>query len=87
MTGLTRRPLRNSTMFGTPSHAPGRPRLVIAGRVSPGSGARSAGRDHSGAASPANRIDALTKLKSLLDWGVLTPEQYESERARLTEGI
>ena len=39
------------------------------------------------AASDANRIDALTKLKSLLDHGVLTQEQYESERARLTKGI
>jgi hypothetical protein len=39
------------------------------------------------AASDANRIDALTKLKSLLDDGVLTREQYDSEHARLTEGI
>ncbi len=41
----------------------------------------------SSAASEENRIDALTKLKSLLDAGVLTQEQYESERARLTAGI
>jgi hypothetical protein len=39
------------------------------------------------AASEENRIDALTKLKSLLDSGVLTQEQYESERERLTAGI
>lgn len=39
------------------------------------------------AASEANRIDALTKLKSLLDDGVLTQEQYDSEHARLTKGI
>lgn len=39
------------------------------------------------AASEASRIDALTKLKSLLDSGVLTQEQYEAEHARLTEGI
>lgn len=39
------------------------------------------------AASEGNRIDALTKLKSLLDAGVLTQEQYESERERLTAGI
>jgi hypothetical protein len=39
------------------------------------------------AASEENRIDALTKLKSLLDSGVLTREQYESERERLTAGI
>jgi hypothetical protein len=41
----------------------------------------------SDAASEANRIDALTKLKSLLDDGVLTQEQYDSEHARLTAGI
>lgn len=39
------------------------------------------------AASEANRIDSLVKLKSLLDSGVLTQEQYDSEHARLTEGI
>jgi hypothetical protein len=39
------------------------------------------------AASETNRVDALTKLKALFDSGVLTREQYESERARLTEGI
>jgi hypothetical protein len=40
-----------------------------------------------GPSSEADRIDALTKLKSLLDSGVLTQEQYESERQRLTEGM
>jgi hypothetical protein len=39
------------------------------------------------AASDANRIDALTKLKALYVSGVLTEEQYHSEHARLTEGI
>jgi hypothetical protein len=34
-----------------------------------------------------DRIDALTKLKGLRDEGVLTQEQYESERERLTHGI
>ena len=33
------------------------------------------------------RIEALTKLESLLDYGVLTQEQYESERQRLTQGM
>ena len=47
-----------------------------------------AGADpEAGAASEANRIDALTKLKSLLDSGVLTQEQYDSEHARLTAGM
>jgi len=39
------------------------------------------------AASEANRIEALTKLKVLFDTGVLTQEQYDSEHARLTAGI
>jgi hypothetical protein len=39
------------------------------------------------AASDANRIDALTKLKALYVTGVLTEEQYSSELARLTGGI
>jgi Short C-terminal domain len=39
------------------------------------------------AASAENRIDALTKLKALFDSGVLTAEQYEAERDRLTAGI
>ena len=49
--------------------------------------AAAAPRRSSDAASDANRIDALTKLKSLFDDGVLTQEQYDSEHARLTEGI
>lgn len=39
------------------------------------------------AASDANRADALTKLEALFVAGVLTEEQYSSERDRLTEGI
>ena len=37
--------------------------------------------------SETERIEALTKLKALLDSGVLTQEQYESERQRLTAGM
>ncbi len=39
------------------------------------------------APSEADRIDALTKAKALLDSGVLTQEQFDSERRRLTEGM
>jgi hypothetical protein len=39
------------------------------------------------ASAETERIDALAKLKGLFDTGVLTPEQYESERRRLTAGI
>lgn len=49
--------------------------------------ARVAAGPEDSATSEANRIDALTKLKSLLDSGVLTQEQYDSEHARLTEGM
>ncbi len=58
--------------------------LVIGGRAAAG-GRGDPSLD--GAASEANRIDALSKLKSLRDDGVLTQEQYDSEHARLTAGI
>ncbi len=35
---------------------------------------------------PESRIEALTKLKSLFDSGVLTQRQYASERERLLGG-
>ncbi len=38
------------------------------------------------AMSEAERIDALTKLKGLLDSGVLTQEQFEAEKAKLLPG-
>jgi len=47
----------------------------------------SAAAPPAGQPSETERIEALTKLKSLLDDGVLTPEQYESERQRLTAGM
>ncbi len=36
--------------------------------------------------SEADRIEALTKLKGLLDSGVLTQEQFEAERDKLLQG-
>ncbi len=38
------------------------------------------------AMSEADRIDALTKLKGLLDSGVLTQEQFEAEKQKLLAG-
>jgi hypothetical protein len=73
---LRRRPLTRAAMVGGAGYEIGK-RDQEAARPEP----------VDGAASDANRIDALTKLKSLLDDGVLTQEQYDSERARLTEGI
>jgi Short C-terminal domain len=73
---LRRRPLTRAAMVGGAGYELGK-RQVAGSRVEP----------VEDAASEANRIDALTKLKSLLDDGVLTQEQYDAEHARLTEGI
>lgn len=43
-------------------------------------------RLHSRPERAETRIEALTKLKSLFDSGVLTRRQYESERHRLLGG-
>jgi hypothetical protein len=75
MAQLKRRPLTRAAMVGGAGYEIGKRREV----ASP--------EPVEEAASEANRIDALTKLKSLLDEGVLTQEQYDSERARLTKGI
>ena len=81
---LRRRPLTRAAMVGGAGYEIGRRHLA-----EPGSPAlvHSPADPIDGAASEANRIDALTKLKSLLDDGVLTQEQYDSEHARLTAGI
>jgi Short C-terminal domain len=73
---LRRRPLTRAAMVGGAGYEIGK-HHEAASRPAPAEDA----------ASDANRIDALTKLKSLLDDGVLTQEQYDSEHARLTEGI
>ncbi len=36
--------------------------------------------------SETDRIDALTKLKDLLDSGVLTQEQFDAEKSKLLPG-
>jgi hypothetical protein len=74
---LSRRPLIRAAMVGGAGYEIGK-RQEVGG---------SADEPVEHAASEANRIDALTKLKSLLDDGVLTREQYDSEHARLTAGI
>jgi hypothetical protein len=70
---LRRRPLKSAAMVGDAGQS--------------GSAAPSAPDRVDHAASEANRIDALTKLKALYVTGVLTEEQYDSEHSRLTEGI
>jgi Short C-terminal domain len=80
---LRKRPLLSATMFGATFGLPAGARVNRAASRSPAAKEVAA----ADAAAEVNRIDALTKLKSLLDTGVLTREQYESERARLTGGI
>jgi len=53
-------------------------------RSAPASSARPA-KPGSGPGQRPNQSDALAKLKSLLDSGVLTREQYESELQRLID--
>jgi hypothetical protein len=73
MPRLRKRPLRIAAMVGD---------------AGPGVSAQSAApAPVADATSEENRVDALTKLKALFDACVLTEEQYESERARLTAGI
>ncbi len=71
----------------TASHEQEQDRQIAEAQPQPAAGAAPASAPPSGPSSESDRIDALTKLKSLLDSGVLTQEQYESERQRLTQGI
>jgi Short C-terminal domain len=86
---LRRRPLTRAAMVGGAGYAIGKRHQAGAqpepAQPAPTQGATAEPVDD--AASEANRIDALTKLKSLFDDGVLTQEQYDSEHARLTAGI
>lgn len=82
---MRRRPLMRAAMVGGAGYAVGKRHEANAEPAAAPSSPTA--ESVAPAASEANRIDALTKLKSLLDSGVLTQEQYESERARLTEGI
>jgi hypothetical protein len=88
---LRRRPLARAAMVGGAGYAVGKRRAASAEQQQaqapapqePAPAAAPAG----GQSSETERIEALTKLKSLLDSGVLTQEQYDSERQRLTEGM
>ncbi len=88
---MRRRPLMRAAMVGGAGYAIGKRHEVGAqAEPEPTSTAptqAAAAEPVSDAASEANRIDSLIKLKSLLDSGVLTREQYNSEHARLTDGI
>ena len=86
-----RRPLMRAAMVGGAGYAVGKRRAANAEQQQTQAAASQAqppaAPPAGGQSSETDRIDALTKLKSLLDSGVLTQEQYESERQRLTEGM
>jgi hypothetical protein len=86
---MRRRPLMRAAMVGGAGYAAGKRHEASAeAQAGPPAPARApATEPASPATSEANRIDALTKLKGLLDSGVLTQEQFDSERQRLTEGM
>jgi hypothetical protein len=75
-----KRPLRRAAMISGAGSATSERHLPGLLPFVPGA------QESSGAAAKANRLDALTKLTALLDLGVLTQEQHDSEHARLTEG-
>jgi hypothetical protein len=95
---LRRRPLMRAAMVGGAGYAVGKHHAAtveheqeqdrqIAEQQAQASPPNQPAASTVGPSSETDRIDALTKLKSLLDSGVLTEEQYESERQRLTQGI
>src|SRR5213078_1399602 len=95
---LRRRPLMRAAMVGGAGYAVGKRRAANAqheqaqdAQIAAEQPAPAAPQAQPPAAatqpSETERIEALTKLKALLDSGVLTQEQYESERQRLTAGM
>jgi Short C-terminal domain len=88
---LRRRPLMRAAMVGGAGYAVGKRRAASAeqqpAQAPPPQAQPPTAAPGGGQSSETDRIEALTKLKSLLDSGVLTQEQYESERQRLTQGM
>ncbi len=84
-----RRPLLWAGMAGSEGQALGRRRggggLEV--KAAPPTVVATLGPAAVPASAESERIDSLTKLKALLDAGVLTAQQYESERRRLVAGI
>ena len=78
-----------AAMVGGAGYAVGKRRAASAQQAqpAPAQAPPQAAPPAGGQSSETDRIEALTKLKSLLDSGVLTQEQYESEREKLTQGM
>jgi uncharacterized membrane protein YebE (DUF533 family) len=83
-----RRPLMRAAMVGGAGYVAGK---HVANKQQAEAPPQQAEAPPQAAAAPvsseADRIDALTKLKGLLDSGVLTQEQYEAERQKLLQGM
>jgi putative oligomerization/nucleic acid binding protein len=83
---IRRRPLLRAAMVGGAGYAAGKRRGANASEQAQPAAAPAPAAS-AAPSSESERIDTLTKLKGLLDSGVLTQEQYDSERQRLTEGM
>ena len=85
---IRRRPLLRAAMVGGAGYAVGkRHEASVQEQAQPAAAPAAAPAASAAPSSESERIDTLTKLKGLLDSGVLTQEQYDSERQRLTEGM
>ena len=98
---MRRRPLMRAAMVGGAGYAMGK-RAQRSAEHEAGQDAQIAGTEQQQApAAPAQaapppaapaamseseRIDALTKLKDLLDSGVLTQDEFEAQKAKLLAG-
>lgn len=75
---VRRRPLLRAAMVGGAGYAAGKHRAHQEAQER-----QAATRDMGGSMSEMDRIDALKKLGDLHDSGVLTDEQFESEKEKL----
>ena len=82
---VRRRPLLRAAMVGGAGYAAGqqRARKGEAETADASQERQVANQDTAGSMSEMDRIDALKKLGDLHDSGVLTDEQFESEKERL----
>ena len=82
---MRRRPLMRAAMVGGAGYAMGKRRE--AGQQQQQQPQAAAAPPQAPATSSADRIEALTKLKALLDDGVITEEQFDAERQKLLQGM
>jgi len=83
---MRRRPLMRAAMVGGAGYAMGK-RREAGQQQQQQQPQAAAAPPQAPATSSADRIEALTKLKALLDDGVITEEQFDAERAKLLQGM